>query len=62
MQTIIVSPPRRQLARANGSYAHALKDIAFDSNNKLYVSIGSSCKCVHQRPDGQSGARNDLSV
>ena len=27
----------------HGSYAHELKNIALDANNKLYVSIGSSC-------------------
>ena len=42
-QTIITGLPDGSLPGLNGSYAHALKDIAFDGNNNLYVSIGSSC-------------------
>jgi glucose/arabinose dehydrogenase len=46
-QVIISGLPDSSSPGLDGSYAHQLKNIALDSNNKLYVSIGSSCNvCV----------------
>jgi glucose/arabinose dehydrogenase len=42
-QVVIMGLPDAGTPEVHGSYAHALKNIALDSNDKLYVSIGSSC-------------------
>jgi glucose/arabinose dehydrogenase len=42
-QTIITNLPDGSTTGLGGAYAHALKDIAFDGNDNLYVSLGSSC-------------------
>jgi len=42
-QVVVAGLPDASTPELRGSYAHALKNIAIDSNDKLYVSIGSSC-------------------
>lgn len=42
-QVIITGLPDDSTPELNGAYAHALKNIALDSNHKLYVSIASTC-------------------
>src|SRR5262245_19747026 len=42
-QVVVAGLPDASTPELHGSYAHALKNIAIDSNDKLYVSIGSSC-------------------
>jgi glucose/arabinose dehydrogenase len=42
-QVVVAGLPDAGTPELHGSYAHALKNIALDSNAKLYVSIGSSC-------------------
>ncbi|QKG54559.1 T9SS type A sorting domain-containing protein [Hymenobacter sp. BRD67] len=42
-QVIITGLPDASTPELQGAYAHALKNIALDSNDKLYVSIASSC-------------------
>jgi len=46
-QVVVNGLPDSSTAELKGAYAHALKNIALDTNHKLYVSIGSSCNaCV----------------
>ncbi len=42
-QIVVTNLPDSSSPEFHGSYAHELKNIALDANNKLYVSIGSSC-------------------
>ena len=42
-QVLITGLPDASTPELKGAYGHALKDIALDGNDKLYVSIGSSC-------------------
>jgi glucose/arabinose dehydrogenase len=42
-QVVVSSLPDASLPELHGAYAHELKNIALDANDKLYVSIGSSC-------------------
>jgi len=42
-RVVVAGLPDASTPELRGSYAHALKNIALDSNDKLYVSIGSSC-------------------
>ena len=41
-QVVVDNLPDSSLAELGGNYGHALKNIALDSNHKLYVSIASS--------------------
>lgn len=46
-QIVVSGLPDSSLPELHGAYGHELKNIALDSNNKLYVSIGSTCNaCV----------------
>jgi len=46
-QVVVNGLPDSSTPELKGAYAHALKNIALDTNHKLYVSIGSSCNaCV----------------
>ncbi len=46
-QVVVSGLPDSSLPELHGVYGHELKNIALDSNNKLYVSIGSTCNaCV----------------
>ncbi|HVQ94626.1 MAG TPA: gluconolaconase [Mycobacteriales bacterium] len=42
-QTVVSGLPDASTPELGGAYAHALKNIAFGPDGKLYVSIGSSC-------------------
>lgn len=42
-QVVVGGLPDASTPALHGSYAHPLKNIALDSGDKLYVSIGSSC-------------------
>ena len=42
-QVVISGLPDASLPELQGSYGHELKNIALDRNNKLYVSIASTC-------------------
>jgi glucose/arabinose dehydrogenase len=42
-QVVVPDLPDSRLPEMHGVYSHELKNIALDSNHKLYVSIGSSC-------------------
>jgi glucose/arabinose dehydrogenase len=42
-EVVVTGLPDASTPELHGSYAHALKNIALDSNDKLYVAIGSSC-------------------
>ncbi|MGI4835408.1 MAG: PQQ-dependent sugar dehydrogenase [Janthinobacterium lividum] len=42
-QVIITGLPDNSTPELNGAYAHALKNLALDSNHQLYVSIASTC-------------------
>jgi glucose/arabinose dehydrogenase len=42
-QVVVAGLPDASTPELHGSYSHPLKNIAIDSNDKLYVSIGSSC-------------------
>lgn len=42
-QVVITGLPDSSTAELKGSYGHELKNIALDSNHKLYVSIASTC-------------------
>ncbi len=47
MEVIVDNLPDESLAELKGSYGHVLKNIALDSNHKLYVSIASTCNaCI----------------
>lgn len=46
-QIVVANLPDESLPELQGSYGHVLKNIALDSNHKLYVSIASTCNaCV----------------
>jgi hypothetical protein len=46
-QVVVANLPDSSLPELHGAYGHELKNIALDTNHKLYVSIGSSCNaCV----------------
>jgi glucose/arabinose dehydrogenase len=42
-QVVITGLPDASSPELNGTYGHELKNIAIDGNNKLYVSIASTC-------------------
>jgi YD repeat-containing protein len=42
-QIVVADLPDSSTAELKGSYGHELKNIALDANNKLYVSIASTC-------------------
>lgn len=42
-QVVVSGLPDSSTPELRGAYGHELKNIALDSNDKLYVSIGSSC-------------------
>ena len=42
-QVVVSGLPDTSTPGLNGGYNHELKNIALDSNDKLYVSIGSTC-------------------
>ena len=42
-QVVVSGLPDASLPELHGAYGHELKNIALDSNDKLYVSIGSTC-------------------
>lgn len=42
-QIVVTGLPDSSLPELHGSYAHGLKNIAIDSDHKLYVSIASAC-------------------
>ncbi len=42
-EIIITGLPDASTPELHGNYAHTLKNIALDSNHKLYVSVASSC-------------------
>jgi glucose/arabinose dehydrogenase len=43
MEVVIKNLPSASLPELGGRYGHGLKNIAIDSKDRLYVSIGSSC-------------------
>jgi glucose/arabinose dehydrogenase len=43
LEVIIKDLPSASLPELGGKYGHALKNIAIDSKDRLFVSIGSSC-------------------
>ncbi len=46
-QVVVANLPDSSSPELHGAYGHELKNIALDSNNKLYVSLGSTCNaCV----------------
>ncbi|MEJ8800566.1 T9SS type A sorting domain-containing protein [Pontibacter sp. H249] len=46
-EVVVANLPDESLAELKGAYGHVLKNIALDSNNKLYVSIASTCNaCI----------------
>ncbi|MEH2000875.1 MAG: sugar dehydrogenase [Nostoc sp.] len=46
-QVVVAGLPDRSTSELKGAYAHELKNIALDTNHKLYVSIASACNaCV----------------
>jgi glucose/arabinose dehydrogenase len=54
-QVVVSDLPDSSSPELHGAYGHELKNIALDSNNKLYVSLGSTCNaCVS---DTQSNPR-----
>jgi glucose/arabinose dehydrogenase len=42
-QVVVAGLPDASLPELNGTYGHELKNIALDANDKLYVSIASTC-------------------
>ena len=42
-QIVVSGLPDKSTPELNGAYGHELKNIALDSNHKLYVSIASTC-------------------
>ncbi|WP_196511233.1 PQQ-dependent sugar dehydrogenase [Nostoc sp. NZL] len=42
-QIVVIGLPDSSTSELKGSYGHELKNIALDSNHKLYVSIASTC-------------------
>jgi glucose/arabinose dehydrogenase len=42
-QIVVKDLPDSSSAELRGAYGHELKNIALDSNHKLYVSLGSTC-------------------
>ncbi len=42
-EVVVKNLPDASTPELNGSYGHQLKNIALDSNHKLYVSIASTC-------------------
>ena len=48
---------QQQHSRAPGSYGHELKNIALDSQDRLFVAIASSCNvCVSDEADPVRGS------
>ncbi|MDX5421346.1 MAG: T9SS type A sorting domain-containing protein, partial [Hymenobacteraceae bacterium] len=46
-EVVVPDLPDESLPELKGSYGHVLKNIALDSNHKLYVSIASTCNaCI----------------
>lgn len=46
-KVVVSGLPDSSLPELHGAYGHELKNIALDSNHKLYVAIGSTCNaCV----------------
>ncbi|MCX2741183.1 T9SS type A sorting domain-containing protein [Pontibacter anaerobius] len=58
MEVVVDNLPDESLAELKGSYGHVLKNIAIDSNDKLYVSIASTCNaCIEDtQSDPKRGA------
>lgn len=47
MEVVVNNLPDESLSELKGKYGHVLKNIAIDHNDKLYVSIASTCNaCV----------------
>ncbi len=47
LEVVVDNLPDESLAELKGNYGHVLKNIALDSNDKLYVSIASTCNaCI----------------
>ncbi|WP_420593745.1 NPCBM/NEW2 domain-containing protein [Deinococcus sp.] len=53
VQTVVDNLPDASTAELKGSYAHGLKNIALDSNHKLYVSVASA---TNQNPSDVTAA------
>lgn len=47
-QIIITGLPDASTPELRGNYGHELKNIALDANNKLYVSIASTCNACEE--------------
>ncbi len=43
LEVVVKDLPSASLPELGGKYGHALKNIAIDGNDRLFVSIGSSC-------------------
>ncbi len=58
MEVVVDNLPDESLSELKGNYGHVLKNIALDSNNKLYVSIASTCNaCIEDtQSDPKRGA------
>lgn len=55
MEVVVDNLPDDSLPELKGNYGHVLKNIALDSNNKLYVSIASTCNACPE--DTQSSPK-----
>ncbi|MCC5669094.1 PQQ-dependent sugar dehydrogenase [Nostoc sp. CHAB 5784] len=47
-QIVVIGLPDNSTSELKGSYGHELKNIALDSNHKLYVSIASTCNACKE--------------
>ncbi|WP_334696998.1 PQQ-dependent sugar dehydrogenase [Nostoc sp.] len=47
-QVVVTGLPDSSTSELRGAYGHELKNIALDSNHKLYVSIASTCNACTQ--------------
>jgi glucose/arabinose dehydrogenase len=50
-EVIVANLPDSSTPELGGAYAHQLKNIAFSSDNKLYVAIASSCNACPEDVD-----------
>jgi glucose/arabinose dehydrogenase len=57
-EIVVANLPDETLSELKGTYGHVLKNIALDSNDKLYVSIASTCNaCISDtQSDPKRGA------
>ncbi len=62
-QVVVSGLPDASTAELKGTYGHELKNIALDGNDKLYVSIASTCNvCEHALGRREQSRRHRVPV